>query len=733
MSTILMMGFSLPATQQLLLVALTVALLAMLTVFFILSLRRRLRASNGSGQDHSDVRENYFAAAPVSMLVFDENLNVVKANAAAVALMAGGWGKDPRILKFGQIFGCVVTGPFMNKCGENSNCPHCSLRRALQPVFSEEKSIRNLELRLPLVLQEGFTEVWLSVCAEPVTVGKTKRAVVSLEDVSATRRSQDLLRQSSSELEKMNLDIQQASRAKGQFLANMSHEIRTPLNGVIGMAGLLMNTSLSDEQQEYADTIRASAEALLSVVNEVLDFSKIEAGKMVMDEASFDLRHCLEDSLRVVMPTAVKKKLKVTYNIDPSLERSWVGDAGRLRQILVNLVGNAIKFTERGSVDIAVSGTPLDYKKCRLSFAIRDTGVGILPQYQARLFKPFSQADNSATRGFGGTGLGLVISKGLCEMMGGTISVESSGVPGRGSVFHFSIVVKQDESLMVTAGGELGSSAVKRHVLIVEGHTASRRTLSEQLVVWGMEAVTAVTGAAALDLLSSSHAVDVVLLDSDILDYNVFTLFDEIRNLPNRPGLPVILLLSEGEVNELKGCASADDCLTKPVPAMQLHKALVKALTARASQSPASTKTLVTTLSQSFSHKYPLRILLAEDNEVNQRVAVSILKKLGYETDVVTDGLQAVQAVKGGAYDIVLMDIQMPNLDGEQATQRIRRELPPDRQPAIVALTAHALQGDCERYLAAGIDAYISKPIRLERLIDVLQTVKPLPTSKGHR
>ncbi len=733
MSTILMMGFSLPAAQQLLLVALMIALLAVLTVFFVFSLRRRLRASNGSDQDRSDVRENYFAAAPVSMLVFDENLNVVTANAAAVALMADGWGKDPRILKFGQIFSCVVTGPFMNKCGENSNCPHCSLRRALQPVFSEGKSIRNLELRLPLVLKEGFTEVWLSVCAEPVTVGKTKRAVVSLEDVSATRRSQDLLRQSSSELEKMNLDIQQASRAKGQFLANMSHEIRTPLNGVIGMAGLLMNTSLSDEQQEYADTIRASAEALLSVVNEVLDFSKIEAGKMVMDEASFDLRHCLEDSLRVVMPTAVKKKLKVTYNIDPSLERSWVGDAGRLRQILVNLAGNAIKFTERGSVDIAVSGTPLDYKKCRLSFAIRDTGVGILPHYQARLFKPFSQADNSATRSFGGTGLGLVISKGLCEMMGGTISVESSGVPGRGSVFHFSIVVKQDDSLMVTAGGELGSASVKKHVLIVEGYTASRRTLSEQLVVWGMEAVTAVTGAAALDLLSSSHAVDVVLLDSDIMDYNVFTLFDEIRNLPNRPGLPVILLLSEGEVNELRGGASLDDCLTKPVPAMQLHKALVKALTARASQNPVSAKTLVTTLSQSFSHKYPLRILLAEDNEVNQRVAVSILKKLGYETDVVNDGLQAVQAVKDGAYDIVFMDIQMPNLDGEQATQRIRRELPPDRQPAIVALTAHALQGDCERYLAAGIDAYISKPIRLERLIDVLQTVKPHPASKGPR
>lgn len=716
----LVLCFIFPAAVQMLLVALvTVLLVAVLVQAGLLIRQRRLADEAPDREKKEDV---YFDASPTSMIIFDENLSVVQANAAAVAMMVQ-WGKNPQRLMFGQIFVCAGTGPFVNKCGEESSCPGCSLRRALQSVFVEGQAIRDLELKIALLLKDGLRDVWLSVCAEPVAVDGVKQVVVSLEDVSGTRRRQERMRQDSQDLEKMNLEIQQASHAKGQFLANMSHEIRTPLNGVIGMSSLLMNTSLNDEQQEYAESIRASAEALLVVVNEVLDYSKIEANKIVLEEASFDLRHSLEESLRVVAPEAAKKKLRMGYRIDPSLELCWVGDVGRLRQILVNLVGNAIKFTERGSVDIAVNGTQLAHEKFRLSFAVRDTGVGILPQYQALLFQPFSQVDTSATRRFGGTGLGLVISKGLCEMMGGAISVESSGIPGQGSVFRFSIVVKRDLRLATQASGKLEGAGGTRHILIVEGYKASRRTLSEQLVVWGMVASTAVTGSAAMDLLRSSHPVDVVLLDSDIGDYTVFNLVEEIRSLPNRPGLPIILLLSEGEPNEWSG-GGVQECLTKPVPAMLLHKAITKALAERAALKPASAKTIVTPLSQTFSQKYPLKILLAEDNEVNLLVAVKILNKLGYDADVVKDGVQAVRAVAEGAYDIVLMDIQMPTLDGEQATLRIRREVPLDRQPVIVALTAHALHGDRERYLAAGMDDYISKPIRLERLIDVLRAVK---------
>ncbi len=676
----------------------------------------------------------YFVSSPTGTVVLDKNRHIVRLNSAAASLA---FGKGPLLVgqRFGVTFGCTNRALDKRGCGHSAPCSFCPMRKVIDQVIAEGQPAYGVEMPMVIGREGGLQTVWLRVGAEPVTVGGTLHVVVTLEDISESKLALEKMQQSAAELERVSKETHKASQTKGQFLANMSHEIRTPLNGVIGMTELLVHTDLNEEQLEYAQTIQTSAKALLVVVNDVLDFSKIEAEKMILEKSSFDLRQCLDDALRLVAPNAVKKKLKLECQIDPAVQTHWIGDAGRLCQILANLVGNAIKFTERGEVVVSVSGMPQGGRRFMLEFSVRDTGVGIPVNDQERLFQSFSQVDASTTRRFSGTGLGLAISKRLCEMMGGAMSMESSGVPGKGSTFRFSILVQGDVHARVLPNGEPSHVLEGKRVLIVDAHSLSREQLSEKVLQWNMVPVTALSGTAALGLLKGREPLDVAIFDSEMPDSSGVDLADLIGRLPNRAGLPIILLTPSNGFGVGSDGRHVNICLAKPVGSAQLRDALISTLTPRSVQEEPAIRpaAMAKPLADKMAGTFPLRILLVEDNVVNQKVAVLTLNKLGYNVDVARDGSEALEAVKRTRYDVVFMDIQMPIMDGEQATIRIRKELPAERQPRIIAMTAHALKGDRERYLAAGMDDYLSKPVRTERLIEVLRSSNPLPADTAGR
>jgi PAS domain S-box-containing protein len=567
--------------------------------------------------------------------------------------------------------------------------------------------------------------------------GSLVGAVITFRDITEQMATEENLKKAYDELSRMNTALQEASQVKSQFLAHMSHEIRTPLNCVIGMTGLLLNTRLEEEQQEFAETIRVSGENLLAVVNEILDYSKIEAQKMELEKQPFELRHCIEDALDLVASAAAMKKLELTYLINEKLHSWWIGDATRIRQIIVNLLSNAVKFTNEGEVDLSVSGQPVENGNYLLSFCIKDTGVGIPPERADRLFQSFSQVDVSTTRRFGGTGLGLAISKRLCELMGGGISVESSGVPGQGSTFRFTVQLEPDYSLHAEIERAVASVALGgKKVLLVEHNASTRETLVRQLEALGVSPVVVDCATLALeklraaDLFESSEVFDVAVIDSQISVSEGVPLGAEIRKIPGREMLPLVLLSPLGAhvgANVEAGCIAH---VTKPVKLSLLYEAIVKAVSLR----PATRRIATVKRNQydgEMGRNHPLRILLAEDNVVNQKVATRILSKIGYRADVVSNGLEALDAVKRTPYDVVFMDVQMPEMDGEQATIRIRQELLAEKQPWIIAMTANAMSGDRERYQAAGMNDYVPKPIRVERLIEILRTVQPSETRTG--
>ena len=702
-------------------------LLSLVSVVVSVLVQRARRKRERALQAERDELNAYFASSPTGTVVLDKYMGVVRLNTAAASLAVEE--SEPLVRqRFGVVFGCTNHTQDKRGCGNSASCSICPMRKVLDQVIAEGRPVHGVEMPLVLGREGGLHTVWLQVGAEPVTVNGTVHVVVTLEDISAVKLTIETLREKTVELERVNKETHKASQTKGQFLANMSHEIRTPLNGVIGMTELLVHTDLNEEQLEYAQTIQTSAKALLVVVNDVLDFSKIEANKMILEKSSFDLRQCLDDAIRVVAPNAVKKKLKLECKIDPTVQTHWIGDAGRLCQILVNLLGNAIKFTERGEVVVSVSGTPQGGRRFMLEFSVRDTGVGIPVNAQEKLFQSFSQVDASTTRRFTGTGLGLTISKRLCEMMGGTISMESSGVPGLGSTFRFSILVQGDSRVRQMSNGESSTVLDGKRVLIVDANSLSREQLSEKVMQWNMVPVTAISGTAALSLLRGREPLDVAIFDSEMPDSSGLDLADLIGRMPNRAGLPIILLTPSSGFGVGSDARHVNICLSKPLVSSQLHNAFLSTLTTRSVQEEPVTRPAVIAkpLADNMSCQYPLRILLVEDNVVNQKVAVLILNKLGYNVDLANDGNEALEAVKRGAYDVVFMDIQMPGMDGEQATLQIRKVLPAERQPRIVAMTAHALKGDRERYLAAGMDDYLSKPVRTERLIEVLRSIKPL-------